>query len=82
MTEKPQCSLIQCLRTWCLAEFRRRTKALEEGTATMREQIDWAIPGYRLRFSEAQTKAEELGIDLNIVDLRVALEGCIDGPGN
>lgn len=69
---------LTALRQWCRDEYIRRTTALEEGTATMREQLDWAVPEYRLRFSEASAKAEEMGIKMNVVDLRLALKGYVE----
>lgn len=65
------------LRYWCRKEFDRRTKAIADGSASFEDQLAWAHAGYRVRFSEACVKAEELGIELNVVDLRLALDGCI-----
>lgn len=72
MTDK-----VQELRYWCRQEFKRRTKAIADGSAAFSDQLAWANAEYRVRFSEAQARAEELGIEMNIVDLRLALEGCI-----
>jgi hypothetical protein len=68
---------IDDLRYWCRKEYQRRTKAIADGTATMSEQLAWANSEYRVRFSEVQAKAEDMGIDMNIVDLRLALQDCI-----
>ncbi|MCA2998449.1 MAG: hypothetical protein ING75_07580 [Rhodocyclaceae bacterium] len=55
------------LLEWYCAEYERRTKAVDEGTA----DIDWLIPEYRVSWTEVVTKAEQLGIKFNPVDRRL-----------
>lgn len=60
------------LLIWYRAEYARRTAAIKAGTA----DIDWMVPGYRVRWSEVVAKAEELGLDTSdaaLVDLRLWL---------
>ena len=61
--------LLQELRRWRHAEFTRRTRALEAGA----DRIDWVDPGTRVSFSEVCEKARELGLEMNVVELRLAV---------
>jgi hypothetical protein len=54
------------LIAWFKSEFARRTRALGEGKG----RIDWIDPGTRVSWSEITTKAEQLGINRDMVDLR------------
>lgn len=48
----------QALLNWGREEFARRTKAVEDGTAS----IYWLDPGTRVSWTEICVKAEELGV--------------------
>lgn len=54
---------------WVKDERRARRAARRDGTAP----IEWMAPGYELPFSEISLKAEELGVELDPTDLRMAL---------
>lgn len=54
---------------WRDSEFSRRTAVVEAGEAP----IDWLVPEYRVTFTECLAKAEELGVDIDAIDLRLAL---------
>lgn len=56
----------RALLDWHDAEYARRSAAVLDGTA----RIDWIVPEYRVSWSELAAKADELGIDRNLVDLR------------
>jgi hypothetical protein len=56
----------QQLLRWFKAEYAGRTAAVKNGTA----KIDWIVPEYRITWSEIMSKARDLGINDNIVDLR------------
>jgi hypothetical protein len=62
---------IEQLRAWIREEHRRRTDLLDAGNG----RIEWIDPGTRVGFSEACAKAEELGIEADVVSLRLALNG-------
>jgi hypothetical protein len=55
------------LMAWYCAEYDKRTKAVEEGVAP----IDWAVPEYRISWTEVVSKAEGLGILTSPLDLRL-----------
>lgn len=57
------------LRQWRRAEFKRRTALLQVDLG----RIDWLDPGTRVSFSEVCEKARELGIDLPVTELRLAI---------
>lgn len=60
---------VAALQAWINAEFARRTAAVEAGTA----DLDWVVPEYRVSWSEVWSKAEELGLSMSLVDLRLAV---------
>lgn len=57
----------QMLMNWFDSEYRYRTYAVSQGTAS----IDWVLPEYRITWTEICAKAQELGITENAVDLRL-----------
>lgn len=61
------------LRRWYRGELRRRRRMLREGTAP----IDWNC-GFEILWTEITTKADELGITANAVDLRLWWNGEIE----
>lgn len=56
----------QQLLDWFDAEYQRRTDLVEKGEG----RIDWIAPDYRVSWTEVLSKAEELGITMNPVNLR------------
>jgi hypothetical protein len=67
---KRQQDKLRELRAWFEAEYARRTAAVERGEVN----VDWAIPEYRVSWSEVLAKAGELGIHMSPVDLRLAFK--------
>jgi len=61
---------VRVLAMWYRSEYRRRTDAVEADQAP----IDWVTAEYRVTWSEVVHKAREMGILLNPVSLRLALE--------
>ena len=56
----------QQLINWAAVEFDRRTQLLREGEG----QIDWIDPGTRVSWTEIVERARDLGITMNVVELR------------
>ncbi len=60
----------EALRQWFDQEFSHRTNELLNN----RGDLDWVNPGFRVRWSEVVSKAEELGLptgNADLVDLRL-----------
>jgi hypothetical protein len=55
---------------WYKREFRQRTALLAKGEG----RIEWIDAGTRVSFSEVCEKADDLGLEMNVVELRTALE--------
>lgn len=61
---------VAALAQWYRAEYARRTEAVERGEVC----IDWALPQFRVSWSEVVAKAEQMGWQRGSpVDLRLAL---------
>lgn len=65
---------LERLKRIFLNAYQRRTLALKTGECSDVDMIDWAIPEYRVRFSEICDLADDLGMEWNVVDLRMACE--------
>lgn len=65
--------MITELAKWYKNEYRRRTDAINNGEG----RIDWLDEGTRVSFSEIQEKANEFGIQVNVVKLRLLLDDAL-----
>jgi hypothetical protein len=55
---------LDLLAAWYRNEYRKRTKAVKDGTAI----IEWLAPGYRVTLTEVRSHAESIGITMNAQD--------------
>lgn len=55
---------LDLLSAWYRKEFRKRSKAVKDGTA----QIEWLVPEYRVSRTEVAAYAESIGITMNAQD--------------
>lgn len=67
-------SELEILKRIFLNAYRRRTLALQFGQCSGVDMINWAIPEYRVRFSEIWCWADDLGMEWSVVDLRLACQ--------
>lgn len=71
--------LREVIAQWYLATFAERTSRLAAGEVN----IDWAVPEYRVSWTEVVAQAAALGFDVSnpsLVDLRTWLSARLPGP--